>query len=354
MTQAERFWVAFSGGRPDKVPITELEIDRKIFFDLAPLLGIDAPDSKPELELQGDVLETLDLDAIVCAPSQNLHPISPSQAQDKFGRMFNTSIHGEALPGAPLVSTPAEAAEFDMLARLEPEDFDAVDYFIERFGPDRGCCMWLTDPYKEAWRSMGGMENLLLAFAQQPGLVDRLVEVTGDYVLGGVEAAADMGIRTFIMSGDYAMETGPLFSVEMYRRYLAPIHRTITDAVHQRGGLIAKHSDGNMWKLIDNWVDVGFDGFHPVQPQCMDIAEVKAHLAGKMSVWGNIDCRTLLVTGTPDDVRRSVCETIEIAAPGGGYIITSSNSIHPNVPAENYLAMVEAAHEFGSYPAEGN
>ena len=349
MTRPERFWTAFSGGQPDKVPITELEIDRKIFFDLAPLLGIDAPDSKPELELQGDVLEALDLDAACCAPSQNLHPISATQAQDKFGRVFNTSIHGEALPAEPRVSTPAEADAFDMLSRLEPEDFDAVEYFLERFGRDRGCCMWLTDPYKEAWRSVGGMENLLLAFAQQPGLVDRLIEVTRDYVLGIVEAAADMGIRTFIMSGDYAMETGPLFSVEMYRRYLALVHREITGAVHQLGGLIAKHSDGNMWKLIDDWVDVGFDGFHPVQPQCMDIAEVKAHLAGKMSVWGNIDCRTLLVTGTPDDVRESVRETIEIAAPGGGYILTSSNSIHPNVPAENYLAMVEAAHEFGSY-----
>jgi len=82
----------------------------------------------------------------------------------------------------------------------------------------------------------------------------------------------------------------------------------------------------------------------------MDIAEVKAHLAGKMSAWGNIDCRTLLVTGTPDEVRESVRATIEIAAPGGGYALTSSNSIYPNVPAENYLAMVEAAHELGRYP----
>ena len=45
MTRAGRFWTAFSGGQPDKVPITELEIDRKIFFDLARLLGIDAPDN---------------------------------------------------------------------------------------------------------------------------------------------------------------------------------------------------------------------------------------------------------------------------------------------------------------------
>ena len=42
-------------------------------------------------------------------------------------------------------------------------------------------------------------------------------------------------------------------------------------------------------------------------------------------------------------------ETIEKAAPGGGYIISSSNSIHPGCKAENYIAMVKAAHRYGVY-----
>jgi uroporphyrinogen decarboxylase len=45
-----------------------------------------------------------------------------------------------------------------------------------------------------------------------------------------------------------------------------------------------------------------------------------------------------------------VKHTIKIAAPGGSYIIMSSNSIHPGVKPENYIAMVKAAHKYGVYP----
>jgi uroporphyrinogen decarboxylase len=57
----------------------------------------------------------------------------------------------------------------------------------------------------------------------------------------------------------------------------------------------------------------------------------------------------LLPFGTEEEVEQSVKETIEIAAPGGGYILCSSNSIHPNVKPENYIAMVRAGHKYGAY-----
>ncbi|GEM_PF-4725816 len=56
------------------------------------------------------------------------------------------------------------------------------------------------------------------------------------------------------------------------------------------------------------------------------------------------------VTSAP---RESVRDTIAAAVPGGGYIISSSNTIHPGVKPENYIAMVEAAREFGRYPELG-
>jgi len=128
------------------------------------------------------------------------------------------------------------------------------------------------------------------------------------------------------------------------------------DFVHKKGRLIAKHSDGNIWPLIDEWIEVGFDGIHPIQPQCMDIKEVKDYVKGKLAVMGNIDCRNLLVFGSEEEVRESeeevretVKKTIEKAAPGGGYIISSSNSIHPGCKPENYIAMVEASRKFGWY-----
>lgn len=40
------------------------------------------------------------------------------------------------------------------------------------------------------------------------------------------------------------------------------------------------------------------------------------------------------------------------AAPGGGFLISSSNSIHPGVKPEYYLAMLETARKMGTYPIQ--
>ena len=113
---------------------------------------------------------------------------------------------------------------------------------------------------------------------------------------------------------------------------------------------IFKHSDGNMWPILDDHIEIGFDGYHPIQPDCMSIAEVKKHVDGKICLIGNIDCRALLCDGSEEEVEATVKETIEIAAPGGGYMLMSSNSIHPGVRPENFMAMVRAGHKYGVYP----
>jgi uroporphyrinogen decarboxylase len=121
-------------------------------------------------------------------------------------------------------------------------------------------------------------------------------------------------------------------------------------SAHARGLRIIKHSDGNLWPILDDLLEAGFDGIHPIQPQSMDIRDVKAHLEGRATVLGNIDCSFLLPFGSQEEVERAVLETIRAAAPGGGYIISSSNSIHPGVKPENYIAMVRAARRYGAYP----
>jgi uroporphyrinogen decarboxylase len=61
----------------------------------------------------------------------------------------------------------------------------------------------------------------------------------------------------------------------------------------------------------------------------------------------------LLCTGTQGEVRDAVRRAIEIAAPGGGYILSESNSLHPGVKPENCIAMFEAAKEYGRYADPG-
>jgi uroporphyrinogen decarboxylase len=70
----------------------------------------------------------------------------------------------------------------------------------------------------------------------------------------------------------------------------------------------------------------------------------------RVCIIGNIDCGNLLTNGTPDQVTKAVKRCISTASPGGGHILSSSNSIHSGVKPENFLAMIAATKRFGKYP----
>lgn len=348
MNQRERFLTALRRQQPDKVPICELHIDEPIIRRLAEMLNIRSASEKQAgyVGLFSDVVERLDLDAVIYSFSFGFENISEKKTRDKFGRIYGLSPHGEPLPIEPRLQDLSELESYDMAAQISHEDFRDLKYVVDRFKSTRACLMPISDPYKEAWRTLGSMQTLLLNFRTDPELVHGLLRVTTDFALKAVDIAIDIGVDAFIVPGDFAHETGLLFSVADYREYLKPLHKEIVDHVHRKGAMIIKHSDGNVWPLLNEWMEIGFDGFHPIQPQCMDLKEVKAYVGKKMALVGNIDCRTLLVLGTPEEVKHTVKETIAIAAPGGGYIVSSSNSIHPNCKPENYLAMVEAVHQY--------
>ncbi|MGQ9703049.1 MAG: uroporphyrinogen decarboxylase family protein [Actinomycetota bacterium] len=205
-------------------------------------------------------------------------------------------------------------------------------------------------PFRESWSLLGSMEKLLYYYLKNPGFVKDLARLVTDYILEVVDMTIDLGADVIALDGDLAFSQSTLMSPSQYEEFVFPFHREITEQVHRRGKLIIKHSDGNMWPILDGIVDAGFYGFHPVQPQCMDIGEVKARYGDRLCILGNIDCTYLLPFGSPEEVGEVVKETIRVAAPGGGYVISSSNSIHPGYKPENYLALVRAAKAYGSYP----
>jgi uroporphyrinogen decarboxylase len=54
--------------------------------------------------------------------------------------------------------------------------------------------------------------------------------------------------------------------------------------------------------------------------------------------------------GAPDQVVEATKEALRQGAPGGGFILSSSNSIHSAVKPENYQAMLCTWQEYGHYP----
>jgi uroporphyrinogen decarboxylase len=111
-----------------------------------------------------------------------------------------------------------------------------------------------------------------------------------------------------------------------------------------------RHSDGNLYPILEDLVNLGIDGLHPIEPKVMDLAYVKKRYGDKIFLRGNVDCAYVLPFGSEEDVRRDVRRCIDAAARGGGFILADSNSLHSNVKTENILVMIDEARKYGGYP----
>lgn len=106
---------------------------------------------------------------------------------------------------------------------------------------------------------------------------------------------------------------------------------------------------GDIREIIPDLIEIGVEILNPIQPECMDPAELKRKYGFCLSFWGTIGIQTTLPFGTPDDVRREVKQRIETVGRGGGLLIAPTHVIEPEVPWENIIAFVEAVKEYGIY-----
>ena len=339
MNSYERVMTAMKLGEPDRVPVVETLIDAKVQKAIHP----QARDS-------GELAEFLDLDWVGCGAVFERVAGDDHQWIDEWGVHYHRSPEALAHPIGSTISC------LDDLRTYRPPDPDAAhrlgklpDY-VKRYKGKRAIVFHHRAAFMWSCYLMN-IENMLMALAADPPLadavMDMVVEVNEQVGRNAVRAGADI----VTLGDDYAMNTAPLFSPECFRSHILPRMQRVVDAVHEEGGLVMKHSDGNLWPILDMIVDTGTDALNPIEPVAgMDIAEVKAQYGDRICLVGNIDCGELLSHGTVEQVELAVRGCIAAAAPGGGFILSSSNSIHSSVKPENFVTMVQTGRQWGCYP----
>ncbi len=204
--------------------------------------------------------------------------------------------------------------------------------------------------FEIAW-FMRSMELLLMDFVDNPGfagtLLDRITQKREIQAAKYAELGADM----VCLGDDVGSQRGMILSAPMWRRWLKPrLGRVVAAARRVRPDvLVFYHCDGDIRPIIPDLIEIGVDILNPVQPECMDPAELKNKYGDRLSFWGTIGTQTTMPFGSAEDVRREVRLRMETAGKGGGLIIAPTHAIEPEVPWENIIALVEAVKEFGRY-----
>jgi uroporphyrinogen decarboxylase len=199
--------------------------------------------------------------------------------------------------------------------------------------------------FERSW-TLRGFENLMLDIAGENQALDSFLDAITEYQIGVARRFVDIGVDGVRIGDDYGSQLGLLMSPDAWRRYIKPRLRKIY-SVYQASGLpVIQHSCGDIRSILPDFVDMGLNVLHPLQPKAMPHRDVVDACGGKICFFGGIDTQELLPFGTPQDVRGSVLRCIEILGQSGGYIIAPSQEVMSDVPTENVRALIAAIKEF--------
>jgi hypothetical protein len=252
--------------------------------------------------------------------------------------------------GVPALDDLVRGMEGETDAELEDAAREyQIDETLARFWRRNGVLIYTsggTVPTGSSWIPL-----FLKCFHMQPRLMKRYLKQKTRRVVATAKVATDFGAELMFIGGDIATNDGPMISPRLYREYILPEIETQARALHRKDAFAFNTSDGRLWPIIEDYaVNSGVDGIMEIQVTAgMDLGTLKDRYGDRLCFTGSVDCQYVLTLGTPREAAEETKRTIRLLSPGGGHILSSSNSIHPGVQPGNYMAMLQAARKYGRY-----
>ncbi len=209
--------------------------------------------------------------------------------------------------------------------------------------------------YENCW-SMRGLQRWYTDMVQNPefceALLDKMLKFWMDYYTGFMAEVGDI-IDIVMIGDDLAGQDGPLFSPQFYRNVVKPRQKKLVQYIKSlTNAKIWYHTCGSCIEYIPDLIDNGIDILNPIQISAkgMEPKLLKEKYGDRLVFWGGgIDAQHVLGIAKPSEIREHVRRNLEIFKPKGGYVFNSVHNIQFDVPAENIVALFDAAYEFGFY-----
>ncbi len=342
MTSEERVLAALDRREPDQVPHFE---------------WVHSPPVVKQVTGGGtylDLIELLDIDGIALGAAYRQKQLGPNLWLDEWGatRIVAEDGYPVVVEDRTFLKTWADVEKWQPPDPDDPYRYEPLKAAVERFGGQRAIVLRLRDVFS-CPRDYMGYEHAMVSMVLEPELVSAVIEKSLNHYLRVLERAVEIGVTCVVTGDDIANNRGPLFSPRTFESLMLPHYKRLVQAIHSYGLKHLKHSDGNMYPVLDDIADAGSDLIDPIDPMAgMELKVVKEKYGQRMALKGNVDQVELLRVGPPAKVVEAVKQCILDAGVGGGYICSSSNSIHPGVDIDLYRVMIDAIHRYGKYPLD--
>ncbi|HOX39934.1 MAG TPA: uroporphyrinogen decarboxylase family protein [Candidatus Brocadiia bacterium] len=340
MNSRDRVMTVLRGEEPDRIPHFEWIIDPVVREAICPGASME------------EFTVRMGLDAMLTDPDYRSEKVGEGLFRNEWGVVVKRGEEQHSTVVEPVIRDRGDLSRYRPPDPAAPHRFQSLRRLAERYKGKYAIGFHVNDVLSIP-RNLMGFENLMMAFATDPDLVRDLVEMSVDINIRLAAQAARAGADFLFTGDDYSSGMAPFISPQAFRDHLFPGLKRVVTGFHDAGLPVIKHTDGNILPLMEMILEAGFDCLDPIDPLGgLEIGKIKKEYGDRIALKGNVACAGVLVTGSVKDVVRETLEVMRKAAPGGGFILSSSNSIHSSVRPENYLAMWNTARAYGAYPVD--
>lgn len=344
MTGLERIMTTLKHQEPDSVPHFDI-VDWRVREQILP--------GKSE----EDFIEYMGMDAVIVHykwfTKYDTFDEANRLAYDQWGSIVKFTSELLPHPVGPVLKAEKDLKTYQPPDPDEEWRYEIIEKLLERFKGRKAVIPCLPDIWNVVKDFFMGDEWYFSAMIENPEFIQQVSEIPLDFYLKFIRNCVSAGADLIWVHGDWAGTKYPMASPKHTEKLIAPYLKRLVEECHKLGVYCWKHTDGNIMPVLDILVDAGIDALHPIDPTAgMDMATVKSLIGDKVTLMGNVSCVDVLPDGTAEEVRQATKECIRKGGKGGGFICTSSNSIHSGVPGENYVTFVNAIREFGKYPID--
>ncbi len=283
ISSKERVLRALQRQEPDRVPHFEWLVDRRVREAIL-----------PGCSDHNDFAVRVGQDAVIADPDFRSTPLSGNRYLSEWGYIAQKTQEEHGIEVESPIRTMADFERYTPPDPYAPGRYDSVERVMATYGDRYAVIVHLNDVFSIP-RTLMGMENLLMAVATDPELVRALVDLSVDINLKMAKEVARRGVQIVYTGDDLAWNKGPLMSPRHFRELLLPGLCRVMRGFKELDLLVIKHTDGNLWSIIDMLVDSGIDCLDPIDPIAgMNLGEVKAKYGSRIALKGNVDISFIL------------------------------------------------------------
>ena len=200
-------------------------------------------------------------------------------------------------------------------------------------------------PFDTLGDTLRGTQGIMMDMFQRPAklheAMERIAPLTIQSAISSAEDAASPLVMMPLHKG-----ADSFMSVKQYETFYWPSFKKVVMAFVNEGIVPVLFAEGSYNKRLDIIGDFpkGTVAWYFDQT---DIFEAKKKIGDRCCIMGNVPS-SLIMTGTPQQVKEHCRRLIEVCGKGGGYVLAGGANVDEGNP-ENMRAMMAAAREYGKY-----